>query len=94
VPAPRGTTGTPARGTPEHGHDLLLAIRQHHNHRQLAISGQAVALIRTGILQRRQHGARRQHLQQRRRHLLPPCAKISNSVHGIVYLKTQIETRL
>jgi hypothetical protein len=52
----------------EDGDDLLLGIGQRDHHRQLAVGGEAIAFIRTGILRVEQHAARGQLGAQRGNH--------------------------
>ena len=68
VPAPRGTTGTfSARAGLEHALHLLLGLGQRDHHRQLAIGGEAVALVGPGVFLLVQDRALRQEGAQRAR---------------------------
>ena len=66
VPAPRGTTGTfMEEQVLQDALHLLFGLRQRDHHRQLPVGGQAVALVRPGVLFLVEHRARRQEGAQR-----------------------------
>ena len=72
MPAPRATTGTPKPVTgAQHGSHLLVAFRQCHGQRALAVGGEPVALIGRDSLRCPEQVGSAQRQGERRDHFAP-----------------------